>query len=84
MLLIGHSLEEILMSRNTAISSRICHKLEKVCVDTIAGNRVFGPDNQLLYSRTFFKQNRYAESSFKMSEFVKQTTNLNSGADKAD
>ena len=26
-------------------TSRIRHKLEKVCVDTRAGNRVFGPDN---------------------------------------
>ena len=37
---------------------RICHKLEKVCVDTSAENRVFGPENQLCHSRTFFKQNK--------------------------
>ena len=62
---------------------RICHKLEKVC-DTSSGNRVFGPDNQPCHSRTFFKQNKYPESSFRMSEFVKKSTNINSGVDKVD
>ena len=65
-------------------TSRIRHKLEKVCVDTRAGNRVFGPDNQLCHSRTFCKKNKNSESSFKMSEFVKQSTNINSGVDKVD
>ena len=92
-LLRRHVIDWLLFRRDTheskhsnlsSATSRICQKLEKVYVDTIAGSRVFGPDNQLCYSRTFFKQNRYTESSFKMWEFVKQTTNLNSGADKAD
>ena len=78
MLLIGHSLEEIVMSRDTTLpsaTSRICHKQE---------NRVLGPDNQLCHSRTFFKQNKNSESSFRMPEFVKQSTNINSGFDKVD
>ena len=37
-------------------TSRICHKMGKVCVDTSAGNRVFEPDNQLYHSVTFFKK----------------------------
>ena len=45
---------------------------------------VFGPDNQLCHSRTFFKQNKNSESSFRMSEFVKESTNINSGVDKVD
>ena len=65
-------------------TSRICHKLEKVCVDTSEGNRAFGPDNQLCHSRTFFKQNKNSESSSRISEFVKQSTNINSGVDKID
>ena len=32
------------------------------------------PDNQLCDSRTFIKQNDNTESSFRMSEFVKQST----------
>ena len=32
----------------------------------------------------FFKQNENAESNFRMSEFVKQSTNINSGVDKVD
>ena len=64
-------------------TSRICHKLEKVCVDTSAGNIAFGPDKQLCHSTTFFKQNN-SESSFRMSEFVKQSANINSGVDKVD
>ena len=40
--------------------------------------------NQLCHSGTFFKQNKNSESSFKMSEFVKQSTNINSGVDKVD
>ena len=86
MLLIGHSLEEI-ESRHSNLpsaTSRIYHNLEKVCVDTSAGNRVFGPDNQLCHSGTFFKQNNNSESSFRMSEFVKQSKNINSGIDKVD
>ena len=63
-------------------TSRIFHKLEKVCVETSAGNRVFRPDNQLWHSRTFFKQKKNSESSFRMSEFVKQSTNINPGVDK--
>ena len=65
-------------------TSRICHKLGKVCVDTSAGNRVFGPDNQLCHPGTFFKQNKNSESSFRMLEFVKQSTNISSGVDKVD
>ena len=65
-------------------TSRVCHKLEKVCVDTSAGNRVFGPDNQLCHSRMFFKQNKNSETSFRMSECVKQSTNINSGVDNVD
>ena len=61
MLLIDHSLEESHESRHNTLpsaTSRICHKLEKVCVDTSEGNRAFGPDNQLSHSGTFFKQNK--------------------------
>ena len=65
-------------------TSRICLKPGKVCVDTSAGNRVFGPDNQLCHSRTFFKQNKNSESSLGMSEFVKKSTNINSGVGKVD
>ena len=52
-------------------TSRICHKLEKVCVDTIAASRFFGPENQLCHSRAFTKQNKNLESNFRKSEFVK-------------
>ena len=71
-------------------TSRICHKLEKVCVDTSTGKDslgqtgVFGPDNQLCHSRTFFKQNKDSESSFRMSKIVKQSTNINSRVDRVD
>ena len=65
-------------------TSRICPKLEKVCVDTSAGNRVFGPDNQLYHRETFFKQNKNSESSFRMSEFVKESSNIISGIDETD
>ena len=47
-------------------TSRICHELEKSCVDTSAGNRVLEPDNQLCHSRTFIKQNKNSESSSRM------------------
>ena len=65
-------------------TSRICHKLEKVCVDPSAGNRFLGPHNKLCHSRTSFNQNENTESSFRMTEFVKQSTNINSGIDKVD
>ena len=82
MLLIGH------LSQDTVIFPlqhlEFVIKIEKVCVDTSAGNRDFGSDNQLCHSRTFFKQSKNTESSFRMSELVKQSTNLNSGADKVD
>ena len=52
--------------------------------DSSAGNRVFGPDNQLCHSRAFFKENKNSESCFRMPEFVKQSTNINSGVDKFD
>ena len=64
--------------------SRIFHKLEKVCFETSAGNRILGSENQLCHSRTSFKQNKNSQSSFRMSEFVKQSTNINSGFDKVD
>ena len=89
-LLRRHAIDWSLFRRNNhesrhsnlpSATSRICHKLEKVCVDTSAGNRVFGPDNQLCHPGTFFKQNKNSESSFRMSEFVKQSTNINSGVD---
>ena len=79
MLLIGPKHSDL-----SSAASRICHKLEKVCVDTSVGNRAFESDNQLSHSKTFFEQNKNSESSFRMSEFVKQSTNINSGADKAD
>ena len=87
MLLISNCLEEILMSRDSNLpseTSRVCHKLEKVCVDSSPGNRVFGPENQICPCRTFFKQNKKSKSSFRMSEFVNnpQSTNINSGVDK--
>ena len=62
----------------------ICHKLEKICVDASVENKVFGPDSQLSHSRTFFKQNKNSESSFKMSGFFKQFTNINSEVYKVD
>ena len=86
-LLIGHSLEEILMSRDTVIFllQHLGFVINwKKCVDTSAGNTVFGPDNQLCHPRTFFKQNKNSESSFRMSEFAKQSTSINSGVDKVD
>ena len=73
---------ELRHSNIPSATSRICHKLEKACVDTSAGNRVLKPDNQLCHSRTFMKQNKNSEISFRMSEFVKQSTNINSGIDK--
>ena len=87
MLLISNCLEEILMSRDSNLpseTSRVCHKLEKVCVDSSPGNRVFGPENQICPCRTFFQQNKKSKSSFRMSEFVNnpQSTNINSGVDK--
>ena len=75
---------ELKHSNLRSATSRICHKLEKVCVDTSAGNRVFGPDNQLYHRETFFKQNKNPESSFRMSEFVKESSNIISGIDKTD
>ena len=45
---------------------------------------VFGPDSQLCHPRTFFKQDKSLESSFRMLELVKQSTNINSGVDKVD
>ena len=92
-LLRRHAIDWSLFRRDThelrhdhlpSATSRICHKLEKVCVNTSAGNRFFGPENQLCHSRTFFKQNENSESSFRMSEFAKQSTNINSGVDKVD
>ena len=65
-------------------TSRIYHKLEKICVNTSAGNRDFGSNNQLCHSRNFLKQNENTERSFRMSEFVKQSANINSGVGKAD
>ena len=76
----GHSLEEILM----ILMILICHKLEKVCVNFSAGIRAFGPDNQLSHFRIFIKQNKNSESSFRTSEFVKQSANINSGVGKVD
>ena len=90
-LLRRHAIDWSLFRRNNhesrhnnlpSATSRICHKLEKVCVDTSAGNRVFGPDNQLCHPGTFFKQNKNSESGFRMSEFVKQSTNISSGVEK--
>ena len=53
-------------------TSRICHELEKSCVDTSAGNRVLEPDNQLCHSRTFIKQNKNSESSSYSSSFTSE------------
>ena len=69
---------------NLPATSRVYHKFEKVCVDTSVGNRVFGPDNQLCHSITFFKPNQNTESSFRKSKFVKQSTNIYSGVDNVD
>ena len=44
------------------------NKLGKVCVGTSAENKIFGPDNLLCHSKTFFKWNKNTESSFRMSE----------------
>ena len=67
-----------------SVTSRICHKLGKVCVDTSQGNKVFGLDNQLCHPRTFFKQNKNSEKSIRMSNSVKQTTNIDPGDNKID
>ena len=75
---------EVRHSNLPSATFRICHKREKVCVDTSAGNRVFGPDNQLCHCRTCFKQKENKESSFRLSEFVKQSTNINFEDDKVD
>ena len=79
MLLIGPRHSDL-----SSATSRICHKLQRVCVDTSVGNRAFESDNQLSNSKTFFEQNKNSENSFRMSEFVKQSTNINSGADNVD
>ena len=50
MLLIGHSLEEILLCQNLSATPRICHKLGNICVGTSARNIIFGLDNQLCQS----------------------------------
>ena len=87
MLPIGHCLEDILMSRDTIIFllQHLAFVINwKKSVDTSKGNRVFGPDNQLCHSRTFFKQNEKTEKSFRMSEFVKQSANIDSGVDKVN
>ena len=87
MLLICHSLEDTHKSRHSNLpsaTSRICHKLQKFCIDTSARNRVFGPNKKLCHYRTFFKQNKNSESCFRISEFVKKPTNINSGVDKVD
>ena len=77
MLLIGHSLEEIFIDRDTIIfllqHLGFVINWKKSCVKTSAGNRVFGPDNQLCHSRTLFKQNKNSESSFRMSGFLDLT-----------
>ena len=65
-----------------SVTSRICQKLGKVCVDTSQENEVFGLDNQLCQSRTFFKQNKNSEKSIRMSNSVKQTPNIDSGDNK--
>ena len=74
MLLIGHSLEEIFIDRDTIIfllqHLGFAINWKKSCVKTSAGNRVFGPDNQLCHSRTLFKQNKNSENSFRMSGFL--------------
>ena len=60
MILIGHFLEDTREPRHSNLhtaTSRICHKQEKVCVDTSSESRLFGSGNQLCHSRTFFKQN---------------------------
>ena len=82
MVTLGRDTHESRHSNFPSATSRICNKLKKVCVDSSAGNRVFGPYNQLCHSRTFFKQNKNSESSFRMSEIVKQSTNITSGVDK--
>ena len=75
-LLTGHAVDWSLYRRNSheprhsnllSATSRICHKLEKACIDTSAENKIFEPDNHLCQSRTFFKQNKNSESSFRMS-----------------
>ena len=77
MLLIGHSLEKIFIDRDTIIfllqHLGFVINWKKSCVKTSAGNRVFGPDNQLCHSRTLFKQNKNSESSFRMSGFLDLT-----------
>ena len=77
MLLIGHSLEKIFIDRDTIIfllqHLGFVINWKKSCVKTSAGNRVFGPDNQLCHSRTLFKQNKNSESSFRMSRFLDLT-----------
>ena len=92
-LLRRHTIDWSLFRRNShelrhsnlpSATSRIFHKLEKVCFETSAGNRILGSENQFCHSRTSFKQNKNSQSSFRMSEFVKQSTNINSGFDKVD
>ena len=71
-------------SNLSSATSKICHKVKKVCVDTSAENRIFGLYSQLCHPGTFFKQNKNSDSSFRMSEFVKQSTNINFGVDKVN
>ena len=58
--------QDLKNSNLPSATSRICHKLEKVCVDASAGKRVFRLDNQRHCFRPFFKQNKNIESSFRM------------------
>ena len=70
MLLIGFSLEEKFMSRDTVIFllQHLRFSINwKKSVLTLVQEIVFGPDNQLCHSRTFFKQKKNSESSFRMS-----------------
>ena len=75
---------ELIHNNLPSATSRICHKMEKVCGDTSAGNRLFGPGNQLCHTITFFKQNKNSESSFRISKFVKEFTNISSGVFKSN
>ena len=81
--LFGRNSHESRHSYHPSATSRICHKLENVCgVDNSAGIRVLGPDIlELSLNKT--KQKKL-ESSFRMSEFLKQPININSGVDKVD
>ena len=79
-------LEEILMNRGTVIfllqHLGFVINWKKSVLTPVQEIAFLGLTINSVHSRTFFKQNKNSESSFRMSEIVKQSTNITSGVDK--